>query len=214
MENLSLWPEQGKVRICNVTWCKREALPEHTMCSRCVEARRLGAQRMREKRRKAGYCFGCGRVPVTNNEYCEACRAYQRNHHWQHRDDYRLRAQTNQLRRKLEALAAYGGKCACCGESDFRFLTIDHINNDGAEHKRAEGRNFSMFRWVYHHGFPSGFQILCFNCNCGKGIYGECPHKLAPDALPRKRPTIKHARERGGPANEPSHHDIHEATAS
>lgn len=24
--------------------------------------------------------------------------------------------------------------------------------------------------------YPEGFQILCMNCNWGKGIYGECPH--------------------------------------
>jgi hypothetical protein len=28
--------------------------------------------------------------------------------------------------------AHYGEQCACCGESERLFLTIDHINNDGA----------------------------------------------------------------------------------
>jgi hypothetical protein len=28
------------------------------------------------------------------------------------------------------------------------------------------------------HGWPKeGFTILCFNCNCAKGIYGTCPHQ-------------------------------------
>jgi hypothetical protein len=39
----------------------------------------------------------------------------------------------------MEVLIHYNGnppRCACCGETEERFLTIDHINNDGAEHRR------------------------------------------------------------------------------
>ena len=35
-----------------------------------------------------------------------------------------------------KVLIAYGNKCNCCGEKNIKFLTIDHINNDGAEHKK------------------------------------------------------------------------------
>ena len=37
------------------------------------------------------------------------------------------------LRERLRALEHYGGpKCACCGEIEFSFLSLDHID-DGAE---------------------------------------------------------------------------------
>ena len=77
---------------------------------------------------------------------------------------------------KLQTIKQYGGACACCGERTLRFLTIDHINNDGAAHKRAINRA-PMYRWLRRHNFPDGFQVLCFNCNCAKGLYGTCPHQ-------------------------------------
>ena len=79
-----------------------------------------------------------------------------------------------------EAYKAYGGYiCACCGESEPKFLSIDHVNNDGAKHKR-ENRirtGEQMYRWLKRSGYPDGFQILCMNCNWGKrSNNGVCPH--------------------------------------
>jgi predicted restriction endonuclease len=72
-------------------------------------------------------------------------------------------------------LEHYGGQCACCGENIPQFLAIDHINNDGAAHRKMiHGR---IYEWLVKHDFPEGFQLLCHNCNMAKGLYGECPHK-------------------------------------
>lgn len=79
-----------------------------------------------------------------------------------------------------EVLAAYGGRCACCGETTSEFLTIDHVNNDGAAHRREiGGYGLSIYRWLRREGFPQDgrFQILCHNCNQAKGLYGTCPHQ-------------------------------------
>jgi hypothetical protein len=93
------------------------------------------------------------------------------------------RAQGREYWRQLrhEAIIAYGGYiCACCGETERKFLTLDHINNDGAEHRRAigtKGRGAGIFAWLKEHGYPEGFQVLCMNCNQGKGQNGGvCPH--------------------------------------
>lgn len=77
---------------------------------------------------------------------------------------------------------AYGGyKCACCGESEPTFLTIDHLHNDGAEMRRngTHSRGGSAFyQWLRKSGFPAGFQVLCMNCNIGKHRNGGvCPHQ-------------------------------------
>ena len=78
-------------------------------------------------------------------------------------------------KRRLQVMDYYGRKCACCGDNHIEFLTIDHINNDGAKHrKEIKGQNLPA--WIYRHNYPKGFQILCFNCNEAKKIYGECPH--------------------------------------
>lgn len=95
-------------------------------------------------------------------------------------------------RQKLleETVAAYGGKCRCCGESNPLFLTIDHVENDGAAEragmgdgpttKSKKGRaGVNFYRFLKKSGYPRGrYQLLCFNCNCGKARNkGVCPHQ-------------------------------------
>ena len=63
--------------------------------------------------------------------------------------------------------------CACCGETRYRTLTFDHINNDGADHRR-EMKNTFIPRWLIKNNFPADFQVLCMNCNFTKGKYGFC----------------------------------------
>jgi len=79
-----------------------------------------------------------------------------------------------ELRR--EVLDYYGGKCTCCGETTFEFLAIDHVNGNGAEHRR-ETKLREICRWLRDNNYPDGFQVLCHNCNLAKGFYGKCPHK-------------------------------------
>jgi len=82
-----------------------------------------------------------------------------------------------QLKRKKIVFDYYGGKCVCCGESNYAFLSIDHIDNDGKQHRQEIG--FSIYPWLIKHNFPTNkrLQILCFNCNLAKQFFGECPHK-------------------------------------
>jgi hypothetical protein len=66
-------------------------------------------------------------------------------------------------------------KCVCCGENHIRFLTVDHINGGGRKHRESMTCRFNA--WLKKNGFPSGYQILCYNCNCGKQRNkGVCPH--------------------------------------
>lgn len=78
-----------------------------------------------------------------------------------------------------EVYAAYGGPiCACCGETEPNFLTIDHINNDGHLHRKNTPGATNLYTHLRARGFPSGFQVLCMNCNFGKARNkGVCPHK-------------------------------------
>lgn len=82
---------------------------------------------------------------------------------------------------KQQVIAAYGGACACCGEAEPQFLTLDHVNNDGAEHRRTSGLRTGIATWRYARrmGYPDTFQLLCWNCNGAKGAYGRCPHERA-----------------------------------
>ena len=93
----------------------------------------------------------------------------------------------NHLRDKIAVFNAYGGyKCACCGEADPEFLTLDHSDGNGGDHRRSRSTTGNNWGWGGHHlylllkqkGFPPGFQVLCMNCNFGKTRNnGVCPHK-------------------------------------
>ena len=68
-------------------------------------------------------------------------------------------------------------KCACCGEEEMYFLTIDHI--EGRAKWGHEGyTSGKLYRFLIKNDYPKGFQVLCMNCNLAKGIYGKCPHEI------------------------------------
>jgi hypothetical protein len=66
--------------------------------------------------------------------------------------------------------------------------SIDHIDGNGAEHRRemAAERNspwgqagHATYRWLRKNNYPEGFQVLCANCNCGRHWNGGlCPHTV------------------------------------
>lgn len=110
----------------------------------------------------------------------------------------RLNAKT-----RREVYAAYGGKCACCGEATEAFLSIDHVNNDGAKMRRAgiHRAGAQFYQWLRLQGFPEGFQLLCMNCNVGKHRNGGvCPHQISqgvttiPQGSRAKRPEAQRTR--------------------
>jgi hypothetical protein len=77
---------------------------------------------------------------------------------------------------KAEVFKHYGEKCAHCGINDLDVLTIGHINQDGAEHRKKltddkksahRGRmsGYKFYQWLRANKYPPGFRVLCFNCN-------------------------------------------------
>ena len=124
------------------------------------------ASKCRANYKASGKCR-CGRQQTATSKSCETCKLAAR----------KVRT-TKKLRLKHAAISYYGGKCACCKLDDFPFLTIDHINNDGAVHRKANkiiGR--LIYNWLKKNNYPAGFQVLCFNCNSAKSIFGVCPHQ-------------------------------------
>ena len=87
---------------------------------------------------------------------------------------------------RYEAIKYYSNGtmcCACCGENHYEFLSIDHINGGGDLMRRTLGHG-NISQWLKSRDFPSGYRVLCHNCNMSLGFYGYCPHKKEkiPDA--------------------------------
>src|SRR3990167_5894910 len=110
---------------------------------------------------------------MTRNEYMRKWRAAHRAE-----ETEKKRAYTKRV--FAAVLAQYGSECACCGEDEPRFLTVDHVDGSGAQHRREIkrfGREFYV--WLRLSGWPSGYRILCWNCNSGRFMNGGvCPHEV------------------------------------
>jgi hypothetical protein len=66
------------------------------------------------------------------------------------------------IRERLAILETYGGaKCACCGEIEESFLSLDHIDQNGAAERVAFFKNkyiagHHMYRELRLRGYPPG----------------------------------------------------------
>jgi len=147
---------------------------------------------------KTKVCPRCKREKPTNlfyknrkgqySSYCKSCHmAYgMRINYNKRKECKRDYIKNNNKDNKIIIIEHYSdGKncCACCGESHIEFLTLDHINGGGSKQKRDLGISGSntqkFYKWLINNNFPNDphLQVLCFNCNITKGIYGYCPHK-------------------------------------
>ncbi len=142
--------------------------------------RRLGVQ---------VYCKQCrGRTASSNQEYLNSYhKKYRRKK--KYKDWYREWKMKNadhifhqkisyKQALRLAAFDAYGGpSCSCCKEKQLQFLIIDHIDGGGTKHRKSMKSGSAIYTWLKKNGYPSGFRVLCHNCNWG--IYvngGVCPH--------------------------------------
>ena len=63
----------------------------------------------------------------------------------------------------------YGKSCSCCGFTDIRALTLDHIKNNGADERKRLGEQ-GVYRRAVEMYRPEEYRILCMNCQFIKRI--------------------------------------------
>ena len=97
--------------------------------------------------------------------------------------DVRKRRAERALATKKIVLKRYGKgyKLQCCWRgclvADVDMLSIDHIDDKGAEHrerltkgKYRTGGGLNFYGWLLRNNFPEGFQTLCHNHQWKKEI--------------------------------------------
>lgn len=110
---------------------------------------------------------------------CTTC--YSKNRYDQDPETARRQARESgaRVRKRLrdEMVAAYGGKCNCprCPETNPAFLTLEHVNRDGREHRKLKGSH--VYTDLRKRGWPrNGYTLLCWNCNAMTRYGRTCPH--------------------------------------
>ncbi len=125
----------------------------------------------RKRKRELGICLHCTSPAAVGKAYCERCRTKL--------DDNRRRRTvevksvtgrhpraTLAQRNKSTVMDHYGPGCRECSETILAFLTLDHIDNNGAAERRSGLRGGAdLYSRLINSGFPSGYQCLCWNCN-------------------------------------------------
>jgi len=104
-------------------------------------------------------------------KYAAQERYYKKNSTW-------ARSFRRQLRKEM--IQAYGSSCACCGESHWQFLTLDHPSGNGQEDRlKYRKRTGQIYRHLKKCGWPKkGYRLLCMNCNWSQRFTKKCPHKF------------------------------------
>jgi hypothetical protein len=145
----------------------------------------VGGGETETKRRAKGLCHKCYRKLYAKKRAerdpqwrsREGKKMYQK-----HKTNYADRQRERHRNLKWLVIEQLGGKCACCGETTMEFLTVDHINGDGAAHRKsiantARASSLMIYKDIRNQGFPRDkYRVLCFNCNCSIGCWGYCPH--------------------------------------
>lgn len=149
--------------------CPNKAMKDRVCCKNCAKRGLLNYRQRHEQRRKQGICYDCPNLARKGRVYC-----------LRHAKICKERTRRREQNLKIKFFNLYGAKCACCGESEFAFLAVDHVNGDGAKERRRLkeiGKPVSIWKHKFGELKFSRYQILCYNCNIGRYRLGVCPHK-------------------------------------
>lgn len=157
----------GRATTCGCRMTTRTTFKATKICARCKLEKDHSFFRFTSDTKMSSYCDVC------TKEINRA--AYRAN-----ADGIKAISRAASDALKVDALAAYGPGCKCCGEGNPVFLAIDHLHGGGSAHRRELGNKggTKFYRWLKNRGYPPGYAVLCHNCNWAKYRTGDCcPHK-------------------------------------
>ena len=106
----------------------------------------------------------------------ELMKEYQKSEPYQKKIKKEKKNSSEKARQEVISHYGFNKKpmCCYCGETEFDYLTIDHIDNGrGNPASREHGSGSTLCYWIIKNNFPEGFQTLCFNCNMVKNTKGN-----------------------------------------
>lgn len=169
-------------------WFDERANRRLRRCRKCTNAgRRKLYKKNPEPHKKAGRVYRAenpDKVRESKRKYATAnknkVREWQRKSAIKSRESHNRKCRERWSALRVEVIVAYGGKCHCCSEPMLAFLNLDHVAQDGAEHrKNFNGSNVGVYRWAKANNYPPSLRVACFNCNIASyRNNGICPHQM------------------------------------
>lgn len=79
----------------------------------------------------------------------------------------------------VEFFDQYGSACTCCGETNRKFLTLEHVGGLNGRKRVPVDQELKSLK---KEGWPDFVTVFCFNCNLGSHRNGgTCPHQIVED---------------------------------
>ncbi len=147
--------------------CGAPPLEGKTRCGECHAAHLAYQRKAKEKLEADGVCRWCGvtkRLPAKS--MCGPCL-----------DKHRAKETRRYADMRKNVIEAYGGRCVCCRTTVTKYLQLDHVNNDGAAHRKeltGDRKGGSIYVWAQRNDHPPTLQLLCANCHQAKTTCGGC----------------------------------------
>lgn len=163
-----------KNKICII--CNINSKEKGSYCLKCHNER----NREISKQKREGTFVRKWKKRLTSLESVERkleLAEYHRKYKNENREELRIKLRERENKIKLEGIKKYGGKCSCCGEEQIEFLTLEHLKGRRKDTDVPYKAKKAWLRLKTLNWPKEGYTILCFNCNCAKGIYGKCPHQ-------------------------------------
>ena len=155
---MSIYDNSRHIGISGGQWDRRKETPSVKKCPQCDETKPFTKEFFH---RHTSNIHGLDSV-------CKECKSRI------------FKVAYNELRR--EVIEHYCGgtpHCMCpggCRETNIEFLTIDHITPIKRSNP-SQDAGVELCKRLKKEGFPEGYRILCYNCNCSRGHRGFCPHE-------------------------------------
>lgn len=174
--------------VCATPYCRKIPEPGRKKCEPCLAYMRQYKSQHRKREKPAGSCSvpDCPNMTDGQHRMCSRCLTRTS---LQGRKPENVRAHKQRAHQvRYDAVAHYGGQCACCGEGDHVVLTLDHIGGyDGAGPRGGS----DLAAWLKRRNYPEGFRVLCFTCNFVLGHHGYCVHSGLTQRKLAGRPTTR-----------------------